>query len=161
MEEIYSYIRNTGYFMIFSAVVRLLTPEDSFRAYINLFLGLMFMVVMLNPISRFVKTELPKLQDYVLKNGAAAGQELFGGGEENRDIVTEEYKKALEERIEELCKAYVEEGSVSVQTDGSFNVTEVYIEGEIIKDTGGLKRIVSQLCGLEKEYVIITGEWEE
>lgn len=95
MEEIYSYIRNIGYFMIFSAVVRLLIPEGSFRAYINLFLGLMFMVVMLNPISRFVKTELPKLQDYVLKNGAAAGQELFGGGEENRDIVTEEYKKSF------------------------------------------------------------------
>ncbi|MCD7777686.1 MAG: stage III sporulation protein AF [Clostridiales bacterium] len=155
MEEIYNYIRNIGCFMIFSSVVRLLIPQNSFRDYVNLFLGLIFTVVMLNPLSTFIKTDLPRLEDYVIKNGASVGAELFGAdSEKSRDIVTDEYEKTFEKRISELCKGYIDGAETEVEIDEYFDISAVYIKGKASKDTSELKRLISGLCGIGEENII-------
>ncbi|MCD8090674.1 MAG: stage III sporulation protein AF [Clostridiales bacterium] len=160
MENIYAYIRNIGCFMVFASVVRLLVPQGSFRDYINLFLGLIFTVIMLNPLSAFIKTDLPKLQDYIIKNGAAAAELFEAAEDEGSETVYSTYKKMAEERTAELCSGYIEEAEVSVLIDENFNISEVYIKGKIIKDCAELIKLISKLYGTEEDKIITAGEWK-
>ncbi|MCD8237927.1 MAG: stage III sporulation protein AF [Clostridiales bacterium] len=155
MENVYDYIRNIGCFAVFAAAVKMISPEGSFRGYINMILGLMLMGIMLNPISVVLKTTLPELQDYVLKEGSAVLSEAFDE-EEYRETVISEYESLVRERVLKLCQSYIENPSVSAEIGSDFSVGKIYIKGKQTGDSEGLKSLIAEIFGCEEENIIIT-----
>ncbi len=133
----------------------MISPEGSFRGYINMILGLMLMGIMLNPISAVLKTSLPELQDYVLKEGSSLLSEAFDE-EENRETIISEYEGLVCERVLKLCRDYTENPSVSAEISEDFSVSKIYIKGKQTGDTEGLKGLIAEIFGCEEENIIIT-----
>ena len=131
MEILRVYIMNIGYFMIFSALVRLFMPGGSFRAYVDMFLGLIFMMIMLNPISAFIKTGLPMLEDYILKSGVRISDDIYDGTSamENEDMIYREYSHMLIERIKTIAEGYIDSPEVDVETDGKLKPESIVVVG--------------------------------
>ncbi|MCC8014596.1 MAG: stage III sporulation protein AF [Eubacterium sp.] len=155
MENVYDYIRNIGCFAVFAAAVKMISPEGSFRGYINMLLGLVLMGIMLNPVSAVLKTTLPELQDYVLKEGSSLWSEAFDE-EENRETVLLEYEGLVCARVLKLCEGYIENPSVSAEIGDNFSVSRIYIKGKQTGDTEGLKSLIAEIFGCEEENIIIT-----
>lgn len=160
LEIIYTYIKNIGCFAVFSAIVRMISPEGSFKSYINMFLGLVFIVVMLNPLSVILKTAMPELKDYVMREGAGLGAELFREDDENRDIVVSQYRTLAEERISGLCEGYVEGASVRAEIEDDFSLRAVYIEGTLIGDGEKLISVIDRVFGCGEENIFLSAKEE-
>ncbi|MDR1912997.1 MAG: stage III sporulation protein AF [Clostridiales bacterium] len=50
-----SYIKNLAYFLIFSSFVGIILPNEKYKKYIDLCLGLVFVIMMLTPISHIIR----------------------------------------------------------------------------------------------------------
>ncbi len=161
MEILRVYIMNIGYFMIFSALVRLFMPGGSFRAYVDMFLGLIFMMIMLNPISAFIKTGLPMLEDYILKSGVRISDDIYDGTSamENEDMIYREYSHMLIERIKTIAEGYIDSPEVDVETDGKLKPESIVVVGIGSRESAEeLEKTLDGIFGEGKTEVIISGE---
>ncbi len=152
MDVLKEYVMDIGYFMVFSSLVRLFMPSGSFRAYINMFLGLIFMLIILNPISAFIKTGLPSLEDYIIKSSGEISEEMRERAalNENEDIILKEYSAALSERIMAISEGYIEDPRVEVTTDETLKPKAVKVTGKgTALAASELKAALSHIYGIE------------
>ncbi len=108
MIEIFSdYIKNIALSIIFSVFISMLLPDNNFKKYIDIVLGFIIMIMVLNPV-----------KDFVLKNDISFDLKVFNKSaeientlllnqknlyEENqREIIIKTYKSKLNEQINEL-----------------------------------------------------------
>lgn len=87
-DAIYTWMQNLAYFFIFLSAVMNFIPDNSFRKYIQYFMGLLLMLLLLAPI----------LQLFQLDGKIEISFSDYLEEEESRTVDWEEYAKELEEK---------------------------------------------------------------
>ena len=62
MSAFFDYLRNITYYLLFAALVGLVVPSGKYKKFVSLVMGLILLVLMLQPIRHFVGTEIPVTQ---------------------------------------------------------------------------------------------------
>lgn len=105
MSEFGDYIRNIAIFLVFSSVVQMLAPHKRFRAYIELLLNLILMVIVFAPIAGILTgTDLDALLEnstYSYSKSLIANEASLYD-EQQKEAVIVEYKQALTEQMKQL-----------------------------------------------------------
>lgn len=160
MDGIREYIKSIGYYIVFSSAVKMLVPNKKMREYVNMVLGLIFMVIVLNPISELINTGLPRLEDYIIKSGSELGKSAFNNSEykQNEDIINNEYKEICENRIKDICNMYFEECDVEISFSKERGVEKIIIYGKEIGKEQECREILKATYGIEDDCIIIYGE---
>jgi stage III sporulation protein AF len=98
-QQIYQWMENLAYFFIFLSAVLNFMPDNSYRKYVQYFMGILLMLLLLSPILQFLNMDErieTSFYDYLQE-------------EESRQLQQwEEYAQELEEKYN--VKMYQEEG---------------------------------------------------
>jgi len=62
MSAFFDYLRNITYYLLFAALVGLIVPSGKYKKFVSLVMGLILLVLMLQPIRHFFGTEIPVTQ---------------------------------------------------------------------------------------------------
>ena len=60
------YIKEILFFLILTAVINNLLPNNSYKKYVRLFTGLILIIILISPILPYLKMDSAKLGDYTL-----------------------------------------------------------------------------------------------
>lgn len=122
MVSIFSaYIKNISMCIIFSAFVEMMLPNNNFKKYINLVLGFITIIAILNPLKNFLfKTETVdfkvfSMSSQIENNSLLSQKDIYENNQKNLIIST--YKQQLKEQITKL-----------VSEKENLNIEDIYIE---------------------------------
>ena len=62
MSAFFDYLRNITYYLLFAALVGLIIPTGKYKKFVSLVMGLILLVIMLQPIRDFVGVNVPVTQ---------------------------------------------------------------------------------------------------
>lgn len=120
MDTLVMIVKSLVVLAFLSLFLEMLLPSGSTKKYAKFIMGLLMLLVMINPVLQLVHAELPRVVsvDDVAAAGAsaddiaAAGEELRQGME--TDALTE-YEQELAARVQEQLESFDEVKAVSVQ----------------------------------------------
>lgn len=97
IESIRQWIINISAIIIFITAVQLILPDNSLKKYAKYVLGLLVILVMINPILKFLNS------DYSMEQYSTKAEEYFKSNNSKDDL--EKYKKINEEKTLETFKS--------------------------------------------------------
>jgi len=62
MSALFDYLRNITYYLLFAALVGLIVPTGKYKKFVSLVMGLVLLVLMLQPLRHIIGTEIPITQ---------------------------------------------------------------------------------------------------
>lgn len=109
VESLYAWIKNIAFYLIFITAVFQMIPNRQYQKYIKLFTGMLLVMFIMSPVSKWFGTEDVMEQVY-LKDSFSMEMKEIKADEEAADRVRsryllESYKKQIEEKVKELIKA--------------------------------------------------------
>jgi len=129
MEQVFSWIRSGLLFAVFSSTLLLLAPNKSYEKHISLVVGLLFILVMLNPVMTILDIDEKTYVDYI-KNYLTieqSGGSLTEGG-------CRLYEESIKIQLESILRqAGFKVKSLNVRADenGTVYRIEISFDGEI------------------------------
>ena len=127
------YIRNIMFFLVFSAIVGIILPNQKYKSYIALILGFILIILIIEPIFLFSSQNM---QDMVIKNEINFGEVMYTNQADDlleaeydliASIYTEEINKQLNEiayeQELEIVSSYIEFD----QTTGQLTYVELVV----------------------------------
>lgn len=164
MGWICGYIKNVGYFVVFASLIRLAVPKGSFRSYVDMFIGIVFIIIMLSPFEGMFRMGSSDLEDHIYSRSAELGRALISaeGFEEGAEIAKKEHKRLIEERAESLCGECFSGVRAEAVLGDDFDVEEIRIWGRQKPgaDPTGLKGELSAIFGVGEDKIFFCGEVE-
>lgn len=103
-----AYIKTIVVFLIFMAFAEIIMPNNKFRNYINIILGILMIVTILNPIQMLINkndmdfSSLIKSKDYEVSKEYLKNKEKYM--DKQNDLVIEIYKNNINNSISEALK---------------------------------------------------------
>ncbi|OUQ59896.1 hypothetical protein B5E58_02060 [Tyzzerella sp. An114] len=150
LESFKAYIKIIAVFMIFISFAEILFPENSLKKFINIFMGLLLLAVILEPLSNF-KDSFNNIEktDYSFYD------------ESIRDFAFSEYSKSVEREV----KGYVydfcgENAYAETETDRQGKVEKITIFCSENSGEDDLVKYLSKKYGIEN-IVVKTNEQVE
>ena len=124
MEIVLSIVKKVVVFCLVSFVILELSPKEEYRKYLNLFTGMVLILLLISPIYQLFTGKVPindELQKYYLKNELKDMNSYFGEYDKMRvDTITSEYREQIEQHIGDIARQNqmaVEEVYVTLNTD--------------------------------------------
>jgi stage III sporulation protein AF len=131
-------------FGVFASVILMLAPNKSYMKHINMVVGLLFVLVMLHPITVFLEMDQDTYLSYI--------QNLLKV-EESEAAFSKNDRRLYETSLETQLKAlFLEKGyeveNVEVTTDSTGEVQEVVLSmGSQIAELGNVEEYLHRLLG--------------
>lgn len=135
MQAVFGWVRNLTGFFLFMSVMNHLMPEKTYGEHIRLFSGLVFILLVLQPvvghrnldaqIARYYESSLFRYETGELK------ENLLGIEKKQRDHIVNQYKQALAREVSGLVRA-----------DG-FETEKCHVEIEQDSDSGQFGKVMS------------------
>ncbi len=124
-----SYIKNISICIIFTAFVEMLLPNDNFKKYINLILGFIIIIVILNPIKNFMSSA-DQIDFKVFSISSKIDNDLLLNQKsiqnKQKDLIISTYKQQLEQQIKKI---------ISEQTDLKIENISIEVDEDFESDT--------------------------
>lgn len=124
MDLVLSIVKKVVMFCLVSFVILELAPKEEYKKYLNLFTGMVLILLLISPVYELFTGKIPvtdELSKYYLKNELKDMDIYFGEYDKMRvDAVTGEYRKQIETHIGEIAgqnRMAVEEVTVLLNTD--------------------------------------------
>jgi stage III sporulation protein AF len=152
MIEVFSeYIKSIAICIIFAAFIQMLLPNNNFRKYVDLVLGLIIILVVLNPIIHiFNKNNDVDFKvfsmDSAIKNASLVNQKDIYEASQKK-IILETYKQQLNEQIENLIAQNVKLSieNITIEMDEDYesksfaSIKKVSVYGDTVNTNDTLK----------------------
>jgi len=121
MSAFFDYLRNITYYLLFASLVGLIAPTGKYRKYINWVMGLVLLVLMLQPIMSIVGGQIPVTQWF---EGMFAYEQTDNGSYEHwREAhLSAAFEEQLHAQVERLLLSeniYLHNASFSYSDDFS------------------------------------------
>lgn len=124
MSEIYSAVKNLIFFLLLTTVISNLLGKSSFKKYLNIFVGLIVILIVIKPILSWTNS-VDKVDYYYdlnvyQSNSKDISAEIVGAEEGYQNEVVISYKGAIKNQIQVLIENYgltVQELDVSIEED--------------------------------------------
>lgn len=144
MEELYSWVKNITYYLIFITVAVNLLPNKNYEKYIRLFAGMVLILLVIKPLTGSLRIE-DKISRYFeaisFQNEAEELKKDLIGMESSRlDQVILQYEEAVAQDLNQMAQA---EGFTPV-------TTQVRIEGNTEAEEFGRVTGISMVVSLEQ-----------
>lgn len=120
-----SYIKNISICIIFTAFVEMLLPNDNFKKYINLVLGFIIIIAILNPIKNFMSSA-DQIDFKVFSISSKINNDLLLNQKniqnKQKDLIISTYKQQLEQQIKKIISEQtdLEIENISIEVDEDF-----------------------------------------
>lgn len=100
------WIQNVVLFLLFMSMINQIIPDEKYRKYVRLTMGLILILVLLGPLSRLMKADEKIFQDYIRENIRLSAEDAKNGGRMfyETDYFNESYKKIIYEEIKQYFK---------------------------------------------------------
>ncbi|MDO5521688.1 MAG: stage III sporulation protein AF [bacterium] len=110
MEYIYQAVKNIIIFMLLITVLSNLLGQSSYKKYINIFVGLVLIIIVVTPILKIINSN-QKVDQYFHKNlykinASDMTEQLNSADDSYKKIVLKEYKGTIQNQIEEELKSH-------------------------------------------------------
>ncbi|MDO5293102.1 MAG: stage III sporulation protein AF [bacterium] len=110
MEYIYQAVKNIIIFMLLITVLSNLLGQSSYKKYINIFVGLVLIIIVVTPILKLINSN-QKVDQYFNKNlyklnASDMTEQLNGADDSYKKIVLKEYKETIKNQIEDELKSH-------------------------------------------------------
>lgn len=144
MDFILSWVRSGLLFGVFASVILMLCPNKSYQKHIGMIIGLIFILVMLNPLMKFKDIDSRTYLDYV-KNYLLM--------ENNGDVLSDDNQRMYEESVETQLKAVmIDRGypleTVEIDSDSKGVIYRVTLRFEgNVTNTDGIESYLRSLFG--------------
>lgn len=108
MEQLYAWVRNITFYMILISVVTNLLPSKKYEKYLHLFLGMVLILLVLQPLTGSLRLE-ERIAYYFsminFKNQAGDLEKEFIGAEQDRlDRMVAQYEEAVAMDLEQMAR---------------------------------------------------------
>lgn len=168
IESIRQWIINISVMIIFITAVQLILPDNSLKKYAKYVLGLLVILVMINPLLKFLNS------NYSIEQYSIKAEEYFGSNNYKDDL--EKYKKVNEEKTletfksnlanqcKEKLKAYYKKDNftVDIEVDFDAELRNVLVKSiSIGLKSGNIKKIKPIVIGEQEKSVVNTMEDKE
>lgn len=152
-----AYIKNIAVFILFAAFAELIMPENNFKKYISMVMGLLLITAILKPMllvfqkgtdlewQTIQKTVSLWTQQYAIENGVQKQWEY--------EMILDIYQKELEQKWTEELKNTFHTNTVSVHTEVS-KQPQNYGEILTVNITGASEKEEEMKAYLKKNYDI-------
>ncbi len=132
MENLKSWARDIVFIMVFAGILELMLPSGSIRKYVRVVMGLVIVVVVLNPIISLMKGSLPQWELETYKP-VAAEEVTPEVPRETEEAVMRVFARELEAEIEKAAEAMgASRASAQVEvgrdSQGKWDVTSVNLQ---------------------------------
>lgn len=124
MDQVYEWIRNIIIYMILNTIIMNLLGNKSYKKYVSIVSGMILVLIVVSPLIKYM--ELEEILDYYLKSNDFAIEasdfknDLNRMEEEQSNLIFEEYKKKIEQQVEEiLLKEGVVAESIRITIDNN------------------------------------------
>jgi len=133
LNQLSLYIKNIAVFLIFSTFIEIIMPNNRFKEYIRFVLGIILIVIMIEPINNIIADiskdldiNVMKLETELNKNIIKSENEFYT--QKQNEIIKKEFKNSLENQIKAICQKYfiVEDINI-ILDDSNFEILEIYI----------------------------------
>lgn len=124
MDFIKSWITNICAALIFITAVDLILPDNSIKKYCKLILGLILMVVVINPVLSLIGSDLKvdsTLENYLFNENTTS---INSNGDLKSSVTEKQFKKAIEDEITAILKKELPEYSFTVNAEVEFQGIE-------------------------------------
>ena len=74
------WIQNVVLFLLFMSMINQIIPDEKYRKYVRLTMGLILILVLLGPLSRLMKADEKIFQDYIRENIRLSAEDAKNGG---------------------------------------------------------------------------------
>ena len=74
------WIQNVVLFLLFMSMINQIIPDEKYRKYVRLTMGLVLILVLLGPLSRLMKADEKIFQDYIRENIRLSAEDTKNGG---------------------------------------------------------------------------------
>ncbi len=174
MEYIKEWLNNVTMYLIFTIVINVIIANKSYKKYVDLIVGFVFILILLNPINKIFKTnfndlskEIEKYEQKIEERKESINYEHIKA--DNQKIIAEIYRNNLKEQLIDLIKSnykdiniiyakiIIEEGADNVGDIRSIDVT-ARVKSEINDKTQDGKNIEEKLKKLIKNFYNIVDE---
>ena len=124
-----NYIQSIAVFLIFSSIISIILPNKKYESYLKLFMGIIFIFIVIEPISSFINFGNINLDQLNFQTS----QQNFESEIQNANIeqinnIILEYELILKETLRNI----VEENSNFTVINSHFNIDVYYNFGEIL-----------------------------
>lgn len=145
MEELYGWIKNITYYLIFMTVVSAILPDKKYEKYIKLFAGMVLVLLVLKPVTQGLRVE-DKIAYYfntitLQKEAAELQDEISAMDKKRLEKVIEGYEKAVAHDLEVMA-----EGAGFVTRD-----VNVALENDKESQTFGMVTQIQMILNRQKE----------
>ncbi len=107
MEYIISWIKNIAVFYIIASLINNIIPDNKYRKYIKLFLGIVMIIMLIKPVGELLNMdgqfELKLMSDNQRQMSWELAQELSLADEDRALAITGEYVENISNNIEQYC----------------------------------------------------------
>lgn len=158
------YVKRLAIFMIFSSFIGILMPNNEYRGYIKLIMGIILILIMLQPIKNIVTNydDMVFFKEYEL-NKEIAKEELEIYEDKQTEMILIQFEKKLKEQISLLLSDYGQVKSVEVKVDNTegdivLGVINLDMEAYNVENTSinEMKKILSDFYKLDEANINIT-----
>ena len=74
------WIQNVVLFLLFMSMINQIIPDEKYRKYVRLTMGLVLILVLLGPLSRLMKADEKMFQDSIRENIRLSAEDAKNGG---------------------------------------------------------------------------------
>ncbi len=100
IQEISAIVRDIVIIIVVASFIELLLPKNEFQRYVRLVVGLLIILVFLNPLSQFINLSPDLAPEFLFAQARLEGEiDTIDNADLFQDRVSEEYKKRLVEEI--------------------------------------------------------------
>ena len=148
MEILKNWISDICVSILFMTTVELILPENSIKKYSKFVLGLIFIVVVINPVIEFIKNDsnlykdITLNEDYINKFDNYIENNLDEYTERIKKTTLENFKKSFTQNCENLLKSIFKTNDFKVTANvsyknGDFNIDRL----QVVVEEDGIKKI--------------------
>lgn len=143
-ETIVTIVKTLIVLVFLSMFLELLLPKGSTKKYAKFVMGILVLIVMVNPIIRLIGEDLPLMIDFDnAMSFESSTEEIVASGNSLREKITADsmavYKKEIESNLKSELKKIAEISSVTISVDesnGKYNITVLLDFGNEEKTDG-------------------------
>lgn len=165
IEAFGDFIRNIAVFLIFAAFVEMVMPNNDFKKYINIVIGLLMMIVVLRPVGNLLFRSQEPLELLVFTRGIemdkkALERQSAAYEQKQKELILQSYKEQLYKQIRLLISKNFAMEVVEIEVGVNENPEDEYFAAlESIKVTVAQEE--KGVKGIQPIKKVVIGETEE
>ena len=158
------YVKRLAVFMIFNSFIGILMPNNSYRGYVNLTMGIILMLIMVQPIGSLISSteNMVFAKEYELQREITE-REINMYSDKQRELIISQFKTGLNKQVTELIKGYGEVTDVGFEiSDNGENIEikginiEMAAKNDENQTIMNVKKLLSDFYNLEESNINIT-----